>query len=334
MVISDINRERIEMTDQTAIATTTPTIDAAALAALADRVLGLASPSTKRNYARAYRDFGMWLADTGATRIDKATVQAYAAHMKDAGIPASSINQRLSAIRKLAGELADAGTITDQTAAAIRRVEGQPQRGARAGNWLTLAQAQALLNAPDVRTLKGLRDRAILAVLLGCGLRRKECAALTFAHVQQREGRWAIVDMTGKRSKVRTVPMPAWCKAAIDAWADAAGIADGCIFRAVNKGGKLAGESMTDQAVYNVIADHAAAIGMFHHVAAHDTRRTFAKLAMKGGASLEQVSLNLGHDSLATTQRYLGLELDYTNAPGDVIGLTLETARPGTFPRL
>ena len=65
--------------------------------------------------------------------------------------------------------------------------------GIRTGNWLSLRQAQALLSAPDVATLKGLRDRAILAVLLGCGLRRSEVAALTFAHVQQRDGRWCIV---------------------------------------------------------------------------------------------------------------------------------------------
>ncbi len=81
-----------------------------------------------------------------------------------------------------------------------------------------LKQAQTLLNAPDITTTKGLRDRAILAVLLGCGLRRSEVAALTFAHVQQRDGRWCIVDLVGKHGRVRTVPMPTWVKVAIDAW--------------------------------------------------------------------------------------------------------------------
>jgi integrase len=66
----------------------------------------------------------------------------------------------------------------------------------------------------DVATSKGLRDRAILAVLLGCGLRRSEVAKLTMGHVQQRDGRWCIVDLLGKHGRVRTVPMPTWTKSA------------------------------------------------------------------------------------------------------------------------
>ena len=87
--------------------------------------------------------------------------------------------------------------------------------------------------------MKGLRDRAILAVLLGCGLRRSEVAALTFAHVQQRDGRWCIVDLVGKHGRVRTVPMPNWVKVAIDAWTSAAGVADGRVFRPVNRADRV-----------------------------------------------------------------------------------------------
>lgn len=90
------------------------------------------------------------------------------------------------------------------------------------GNWLSLQQAQDLLSAPNIRTLKGLRDRAMLAVLLGCGLRRSEVAMLTFAHIQSRDVRWCIVDLVGKHGRVRTAPMPIWVKVAIDAWTSAA----------------------------------------------------------------------------------------------------------------
>jgi site-specific recombinase XerD len=81
-----------------------------------------------------------------------------------------------------------------------------------------------MLNAPATATWKGLRDRAILAVLIGCGLRRAEAAGLRFDHVQQRDGRWVLVDLIGKRNKVRSVPMPSWAKAAIDAYASVAGL--------------------------------------------------------------------------------------------------------------
>ena len=70
-------------------------------------------------------------------------------------------------------------------------------KGVRLGSWLSLRQAQSLLNAPDIATLKGLRDRAIIALLLGCSLRRSEVAALTMEHIQQRDGRWCIVDLFG-----------------------------------------------------------------------------------------------------------------------------------------
>ena len=64
-------------------------------------------------------------------------------------------------------------------------------------------------------------------MLLGCALRRSEVAALTMGHVQQRDGRWCIVDLVGKHNRVRTVPMPAWVKVAIDAWTGPARVVDG-----------------------------------------------------------------------------------------------------------
>src|ERR1039458_10534433 len=89
----------------------------------------------------------------------------------------------------------DLGLLAPELAAGIQRVKSAKCIGVRAGNWLSLKQAQTLLNAPDISTLKGLRDRAIIAVLLGCALRRSEVAALTMAHIQQRDGRWCIVDL-------------------------------------------------------------------------------------------------------------------------------------------
>jgi integrase len=95
----------------------------------------------------------------------------------------------------------------------------------------------------------------MLAVLLGCGLRREEATNLTFENIQQRDGRWVIVDIVGKRNRVRSVPMPAWTKALIDLWANAAGLSVGHVFRPMNKGDKVTGARTTSQAIWRVVAE-------------------------------------------------------------------------------
>jgi integrase len=121
----------------------------------------------------------------------------------------------------LAREAAANGLLDAETAAAIDQVTGVKQSGVRAGNWLTRAEAEALINCPDPATLKGKRDRAILALLVGCGLRRAEAAALDLDDIQQRDGRWAIIDLRGKHGRLRTVAVPAWVKQAVDLWCQA-----------------------------------------------------------------------------------------------------------------
>jgi len=87
----------------------------------------------------------------------------------------------------------------------------------RIGNWLTAEQSQKLWQAPDGERLKEKRDRALLAILLACGVRRHEAVALNLGHIQRREEHWAIVDLKGKAGHIRTIPMPIW--AAASAWA-------------------------------------------------------------------------------------------------------------------
>ncbi len=106
-------------------------------------------------------------------------------------------------LRKLATEAEDNNLLDSRIANGIHAVRGVPFRGRRTGNWLSKEEAQKWLNAPDVKTLKGVRDRALLAVLLGCGLRRAEASILSFSHIEQRVGRWAIVDIVGKRDANR-----------------------------------------------------------------------------------------------------------------------------------
>jgi len=195
----------------------------------------VSSPITRRVYNMALEEFFAWYRREPRPGFTKATVNAWRASLEARRLGSSSIIVRCSAIRKLATEAADNGLLAPELAAGILRVKSAKSRGMRAGNWLSLQQAQALLSAPDATTVRGMRDRAILAVLIGCGLRRSEVASLTFHHLQVRDGRWCIVDLKGKHGRVRTVPVPAWTKAAVDTWLMAAKIARGRIFRAVNK---------------------------------------------------------------------------------------------------
>jgi site-specific recombinase XerD len=286
---------------------------------------GVTSLHSKRAYEQALDAFERWCAETRADGFTKATVQAYRAALEAAGLAASSINIRLSAIRKLAAEAADNGMLAPEAAAAISRVRGAKRHGVRVGNWLTLDQAERLLDRPHSRTKKGQRDRALLALLVGCGLRRQELAGLRIEDLQQRDGRWCIVDLAGKGNRVRTVPMPPWAKAAVDDWLAAAQFPAGLLLGAVNKGDRITGQGMSAQSIYEVVAAYGNQLGAT--LAPHDVRRTFAKLAHKGRAPLEQIQMALGHASIQTTERYLGVEQDLTHAPCDHLGIRVRGDR-------
>ena len=176
-------------------------------------------------------------------------------------------------------------------AAGIRRVKGVKKLGVRLGNWLTAEQGQALWQAPDRDRLKGKRDRALLALLLACGLRRQKAVALTLDHLQQREEHWAIVDLMGKGGRVRTVPVPDWVRSELEVWLNAAGIDRGRLFRRVNKVGKAWEEGMTVKAVWHIVKESARTIGVAK-LAPHDLRRTCARLchASGGGVGADPIS--------------------------------------------
>src|SRR5215472_9452011 len=206
-------------------------------------------------------EFFAWFSREPRPGFTKATVAAWRVALEARGLGAVSINVRITAVRKLAVEAADNGLLAPEIASGITRVKGVASKGVRLGNWLSVKQAQTLLNTPDVATTKGLRDRAILAVLLGCGLRRSEVAALTFGHIQQRDGRWCILDLRGKHGRIRTVPMPTWVKVAVDAWTAAAGVVDGQVFRPVVRRDRVVGDRLGEKVVWQLLREYAAQIG-------------------------------------------------------------------------
>src|SRR3989442_10832890 len=215
---------------------------------------------------------------------------------------ANTINQHLAVVRRLAYEAADAGLLSPDLAAGIGRVKGVKQLGQRSGNWLTLAQSSDVLSHARGDGLRAKRDYAMLAMLLGCGLRRSELADLEIDEVQTRQGHWAIVDLFGKGGRIRTAPIPQWAKDALDLWISAARITQGKIFRAVSKTGKVWGEGLLQNVVWYVVRSCCRRAGL-DHIAPHDLRRTCAKLCHDSGGELEQIQFLLGHASVLTTER-------------------------------
>src|ERR1700738_63371 len=220
----------------------------------------VSSPITKRVYNLGLDEFFEWFGREPRPGFTKATVSAWRVVLEGRGLGSVSINVRITAVRKLAVEAADNGLLAPELAAGIARIKGVRSQGVRVGNWLSLRQAQTLLNTPDVHTKKGLRDRAMFATLLGCGLRRSEVAALTMRHVQQRDNRWCIVDLVGKHNRVRTIPMRAWVKNAIDAWTSAAEVTEGHLFRPVHRGDQVCGR-MSEKVVWLLLKPYAVAAG-------------------------------------------------------------------------
>jgi len=289
---------------------------AAALQALREMVLNsVVSEHSKRNYAKALDDLFLFAASRPLTR---ALLMEWRTAMGK--LSPSTVNVRLAAMRKLVTEARRNGMLDAEEAANLTQVPNIRQQGTRLGNWLTRDQAKELLAVPDRLTIKGKRDYAILALLVGCALRRHELAELEVEKIQMREGRWVIADLRGKGGRVRTVAIPIWVKHAIDAWMIAGKVEDGRLLRPVLKGGKVRGETLTDWSVWSVVEQSARQIGI-ERLGAHDLRRTCAKLCRKNGGDLEQIKFLLGHSSIQTTERYLGSEQEIAVAVNDGLGL-------------
>jgi integrase/recombinase XerD len=202
------------------------------------------------------------------------------------------------------------GYIDSETAQAIVTVAGVKQKGRRLGRCLAWEEARTLLQAPNPHSIRGMRDRALLAVLVTCALRRGELSRMNCDHLAMRDGRWVFLDFLGKGTRFgRWRCRCGSSKQAIDGWLDTAGIEKGPIFRRVSANGRVDKNALTERAVWQFVREYAAQIGI-GELAPHDLRRTAAKLCRAKGGELEQIQFLLGHESILTTERYLGSEQD------------------------
>ncbi len=213
----------------------------------------LGAASSQESYGHAIDEFIGWYCSEPRLALNRTVVLRYRFFLEQKNLAPSTINVRLAAVRRLAYEASDTGLLSPDLAAGIRRVKGAKRMGVRIGNWLTVDQSKTLLGGPPPDHLRGKRDRAILALLIGCGLRRAELVGLRTQDFQVREERWVLADLIGKGKHIRTVPVPVWAKRAVDEWTTAAGIDGGTIFRRVSRLGKIWGDRITPKAIWHVV---------------------------------------------------------------------------------
>lgn len=302
--------------------------DLAALIPIVTDTLG--SPHSRRAYAHHLSEFLAWCGQRREP-FSRGLVMSYRALLVAEGAGSARVNLALAAIRKLALEAADRELLDPGTAAGIAKISGIKARGRRTGYWLTLEQARALLALTAGPGPRQARNRVVLALLMGCGLRRQEACDLTIGQVQQRDGRAVLVDLRGKGAKLRTVPMPAWGAEAVAAWlayrvpAVDSGAPLLCPIADISKGpptnfeGRAEYRRLNPANIHFLVTRYGKLLGV--DLSPHDLRRTFAKLALAGDAKMEQIQVALGHSSLVITQRYLGCELDLQNPACDCTGL-------------
>jgi site-specific recombinase XerD len=285
----------------------------------------LPSLNSRRSYEHAISDFIQWYCSEPRLAFNKTVVTRNRIALEQRNYAPSTINLRLAAVRRLAYEASDCGLLSPDFAAGIRRVKGAKRLGVRLGNWLTVEQGKKLLAVHSGKELRDLRNRAVLAMLLGCGLRRAELVSVEVEHFELREDHWVLADLIGKGRHMRTIPVPDWVKSAVDAWTAAAELHSGTLFRAISKTGSVHGCGFTAKVIWSIVREAAPSCGI-GVIAPHDLRRTCARLCHQAGGELEQIQVLLGHVSVQTTERYLGSKQRLQNAVNDQIGLELESA--------
>lgn len=271
------------------------------------------SQRSKIIYTKELAQFIAW---NKGHELERTRVLEYRQHLLDLGKAPATVNLALTAIRRLAEEAEAQGCLDDRKARQILAITGLPNRGVKFGNWLSQDQALELLTVPDQKTNKGLRDFVALGLLLGCGLRSDEAVRVRIDQIAERDGRTVLLDILGKGHKFRTVVVPRWLEAPLREWISICRVGE-TIIRRVRKDDVIAPQGMSTTALAKHCAELAAAIGA--KCSPHDFRRTHAAVAVLNGASIEAVRQALGHESLATTTRYVASALSLKNPACDFV---------------
>jgi site-specific recombinase XerD len=268
---------------------------------------------TLRMYRGQLNKFLKWYKAEQRAELSEATVGDYVDYLLESGTVAT-LNIGILVVKKLTAWLADRGAIDKGVAWFASTLNPLPQEQADP-HVLDGDLAKALIAAPDLATVKGVRDRAIMAALLGCGLDRSECARLTVGHM----GDGQLLGVMGKYGKARDIPMPPWVADTIAAWLDLSEIASGPLFVRTLRGGHIQKGHMTGQAIYDVVHQYAAELG--EYIRPRSLRQTYLSLTAQEQASIQETMAKLRME-IASLRRALQIKANLT--PDRLAGATIQ----------
>lgn len=271
-------------------------------------------PATRAKYERQLQQ----LAASGTDPLNFAQLAAYAGTLSPGSRrmlrPAlcALLKAKITELKSFAdpGNVSAIQSLEMRLEAMSTAIQVEQPKGETSHTWLTLTQIKKLMSVPDKTTFAGRRDWILLAVLLGSGIRREELVNLQFYALAIQGDRW-VLDILGKGEKNRVVPISDTLATALHAWKDEIG--DGYVVRS------LKGNPLPVSDVFRIVEQYGKVIGV--DLAPHDLRRTYARIGYEAGIPIEQISKLLGHASIETTKRYIGVQVDLRQTVSDFIPL-------------
>ena len=273
------------------------------LAAYRDKLLETVSPASAKVYLSTIRArYARILTDNSVRDI---LFGAIGERLSELGMPDTPM-ARKSMVDEIYTRLQNA---VHPSNSRVKTTTIQDRADSETGLRLNREQVNTLRNAPDMDTLKGKRDRALISFLLATGIREFELAALTVDDLRQKyQGELALRVSHGKGDKQRLVVygQNQWALALVDDYLNAAGITQGAVFRGLTKWGTARKSALTTRAIRMILASYPLDDGETT-VHPHDCRRTYARAWFDAGGDMLALSQQLGHSSIKTTMKYIGL---------------------------
>jgi site-specific recombinase XerD len=263
-------------------------------------------PLSQKKYGQTIQEFLKFATDNPGPM--SVVFSSYLGQLRDRGLASSTINGKRIAVRRFAEWAARVGYIDYIELLKLKDVKSIHTSGSKRGKWLTQEQLKCVLEGPDTSTLTGRRDKVVLAVLIGCAMRREEITQLKWNQLIQQGDVWIFENVKRKHGRTQeAIVVPGYVKQILDEYMPVHRGEDH-ILVSYNKFGTPR-TSMTAQSVYNIVKQYTSRCG-FEGISPHDLRRSSARNYRDSGLELEQIQLLLGHSNVAITQGYVNTIMD------------------------